>query len=120
MVKDESAAPVVTVEDLTAEVERLKKLLGEERVKTALLTTGVEPAKVARAARLVDAGAVGTGGAVDGAKLDAEVAALLSEYPELKKAAPEKPAGFKIGSDGQSKASTNDMIMSIFGNKSKS
>ncbi|MDR1210292.1 MAG: hypothetical protein LBK41_08305 [Clostridiales bacterium] len=108
----------VRTEELGAKAERLARLLAEERVRSALLSAGVDPRKAERAARLIDAGALPEDEAELKEALAREVTKLLEDFPELLKAGAEpRKGGFKIGSDGKGKEPSEDLIMSLFGNK---
>ena len=102
-----------------AEIQRLKELLLQERVKAAMAEAGVKPEKIARAARMVELEKIAVEGEIDPAALEAELAELLEEFPELKGGVPvqEKTGGFKIGSDGQQRQNVKQKIAEIFGNQ---
>lgn len=70
-----------------------------DKIALAMAKAGVDVKKVERAARLVDMSKVLENGALDTKKLEDEINAVISEFPELKIAMEEKKEekGFKFG-----------------------
>lgn len=92
-----------------------------DKIGLAMAVKGVKPEKLKRASRMIEQEKVIVNGILDTTKLDEEIDAVISEFPELLKAensADQK--GFKFGSEGsqaQDSNNINDEIDSIFGNK---
>lgn len=70
-----------------------------DKIALAMAKAGVDAQKAERAARLVDISKVLENGTVDSKKLEDEINAVISEFPELKKAKEEEKEekGFKFG-----------------------
>lgn len=91
------------------------------KIGLAMVTKGVNFAKVERASRLVDTSKVVVNGAIDEAALNSEIEAVLAEFPELKNTEAENnaQAGFKFGASKEENqsAADADAISEAFGNK---
>ncbi len=91
------------------------------KIGLAMVTKGVNFAKVERASRLVDTSKVVVNGAIDEAALNSEIEAVLAEFPELKNTVAENntQAGFKFGASKEESqsAADADAISEAFGNK---
>lgn len=108
--------------DEKGQVAALKKALAGAGVKAALAMAGVQPEKLERAVRLVDAAdCAGADGMPDGDRIRLEVEALLRDFPELKAGGEAAGGGFKIGADAargeDASRETSDAIGKIFGNR---
>lgn len=70
-----------------------------DKIALAMAKAGVDVQKVERAARLVDMSKVLENGIVDSKKLEDEINAVITEFPELKNAKEEEKQekGFKFG-----------------------
>lgn len=70
-----------------------------DKIALAMAKVGVDVKKVERAARLVDMSKILENGVVDSKKLEDEINAVISEFPELKNAKEEEKQekGFKFG-----------------------
>lgn len=107
---------VSDLDHLLQEIERLKELLVGERIKVSLVGAGVDPKKISRAARLVDAKRVCNDCEIDRAAFEQEVKEIFEEFPELKMVCDSSQKGFRIGSDGVQKQTTQEQIWNAFGN----
>ena len=94
----------------------------QNKIGLAMAVKGINPTKLQRASRLVDQDKVIVNGTVDEAKLEEEINAIITEFPELvgtNNASEQK--GFKFGAAGNqtqdATSNINDEIDSIFGNK---
>lgn len=91
------------------------------KIGLAMVTKGVNFAKVERASRLVDTSKVVVNGAIEEAALNSEIEAVLAEFPELKNTEAENnaQAGFKFGASQEENqsAADADAISEAFGNK---
>lgn len=87
-------------------------------IKASMMTNGIDPMKVARAVRLIDASEVlDETGEIDAEKLNKSIADLLKDWPELKATSVNGDKGFKFGSDNQkNKGTVDDLISKAFGN----
>lgn len=93
-----------------------------DKIGIQMAIKGVNPTKLQRASRLVDQSKVIVNGVIDQARLEEEINAIISEFPELiGNSNQNESKGFKFGAAGnQTQDSTNninDEIDSIFGNK---
>ena len=95
----------------------------QNKIGLAMAIKGINPTKLQRASRLVDQEKVIINGAVDDTKLEEEINAIISEFPELVEGAnsTSEQKGFKFGAAGnQTQDATdniNDELDEIFGNK---
>lgn len=95
----------------------------QNKIGLAMAVKGINPTKLQRASRLVDQEKVIINGAVDDTKLEEEINAIISEFPELVEGAnsTSEQKGFKFGAAGnQTQDATdniNDELDEIFGNK---
>lgn len=95
----------------------------ENKIALALAKRDVNPKKLERASRLVNQKKVIVDGNIDDVKLDEEINAIISEFPELivgTNGTSDEQKGFKFGATGnqtQDATNINDEIDSIFGNK---
>lgn len=94
----------------------------QNKIGLAMAVKGINPTKLQRASRLVDQEKVVINGIVDETKLEEEINAIITEFPELvgtNNASEQK--GFKFGAAGNqtqdATSNINDEIDSIFGNK---
>lgn len=92
--------PTKVVDPAVAQKEtQLMQKYAQAEIKVALNASGVDPVKVQRASALIPYNEIlSETGDVDTEKLNKAVAALLKEWPELKKISENTP-GFKIGAD---------------------
>jgi hypothetical protein len=115
--RDAQTAQTTTTREteLAAQLTAAKESLAQTAIEAHMLRAGVDPAKVERAARLVDrAKCSDEDGKFDPAK---EVKAVLGEFPELlaAKTEPGKPVGLDMTKATGTAA--HDTIARIFGNK---
>lgn len=95
----------------------------QNKIGLAMAVKGINPAKLQRASRLVDQEKVIVNGIVDDTKLEEEINAIISEFPELvgESSNTSEQKGFKFGAAGnQTQDATdniNDELDEIFGNK---
>ena len=95
----------------------------QNKIGLEMAIKGINPTKLQRASRLVDQEKVIINGAVDDTKLEEEINAIISEFPELVEGAnsTSEQKGFKFGAAGnQTQDATdniNDELDEIFGNK---
>lgn len=95
----------------------------QNKIGLAMAVKGISPAKLQRASRLVDQEKVIINGVVDDTKLEEEINAIISEFPELvgESSNTSEQKGFKFGAAGnQTQDATdniNDELDEIFGNK---
>lgn len=95
----------------------------QNKIGLAMAVKGINPTKLQRASRLVDQEKVIINGAVDDTKLEEEINAIISEFPELVEGvnSTSEQKGFKFGAAGnQTQDATdniNDELDEIFGNK---
>ena len=89
------------------------------KIENALLRKKVDDAKVERAARLVNKeNIIDEDGEIDANKLNAEIEAIIKDFPELVPTSDETKVGFKVGGDGkQDKKDQSDEIARAFGLK---
>lgn len=87
-------------------------------LKFSMTQEGVDPSKVARAVRLIDASKLADDeGIFSSEKASAEIKELLKEWPELKTQSTDGAGGFKVGSGGGTgKSASDDEIAKAFGN----
>ena len=112
-----SVNPEVTTPELPVVDDVLVKKYVHAELKSAMMLEGIDPTKVARAVRLLDADSVlNEAGDVDSEKVATQIADLLKEWPELKAQGAQEKLGFKIGSDGSNTNTDADAIAKAFGN----
>lgn len=86
-----------------------------DKIALAMAKAGVDAQKAERAARLVDISKVLENGTVDSKKLEDEINAVISEFPELKKAKEEEKEekGFKFGATESSSNQSQEKKKSV-------
>lgn len=94
----------------------------QAELKASMAIAGVDPQKVQRAVRLIDASSVIENGQYSEEKAKQEIETLLQDWPELKQAKEESNSNaFYFGAPEQSEQSQEEkqkgMFSSIFGNK---
>lgn len=107
-------------EKLLKQMEKMQQKMVQSEVKSALVTAGIDPAKVGKAMKLIDLDMVlDEDDEIDEKLLKREIKDLVKEFPNLKKA--NISGGFKFGSDGNPKADSklNTELDAIFGNDKK-
>lgn len=119
-VEDTAPANETQTQDLATglTVERYARA----ELKASMAIAGVDPQKVQRAVRLIDASSVIENGQYSEEKAKQEIETLLQDWPELKQAKEESNSNaFYFGAPEQSEQSQEEkqkgMFSSIFGNK---
>jgi len=105
---------------LLEQMAKIQEKLVQSEIKSALVTSGIDPDKVGKAMKLIDMDNIlDENDEPDMKLLRREVKEIIKEFPNLKKAT--SSGGFKVGSGDGGKVDTkvNSELSSIFGNMIK-
>lgn len=128
MFKDDKASREPDVDGLNRQIADAQSetakaveraMMAETKVEAMTMAAelGVEQKTIPYLMKMADLSSVIVDGQIDQDKLKESLNAVLSDVPQLKVSAEEKPNGFKVGADtsGNQNASTTEELAQIFG-----